>query len=43
MILVTHFQHHSEALNMILNDPKYCPIIEVNPKKFMNKRFEGSH
>ena len=28
---------------MILNDPKYCPIIEVDLKKFMNKIFEGNY
>ena len=43
MILATLFQHHSEALNMILNEPKYCPIVEVELKKVMNKIFEGDH
>ena len=37
------FQHHLEALNMILNEPKYYPIVEVDLKKFMNKIFEGNH
>ena len=43
MVLVTPFQHHFEALNMILNEPKYYPIVEVYLKKFMNKIFEGNH
>ena len=43
MILETPFQHHSEALNMILNEPKYHPIVEVDLKKFMDKIFEGNH
>ena len=36
------FQHHLEALNMILNEPKYCPILEVDLNKFMNKKFKGN-
>ena len=43
MILATPFQHHYEALNMILNEPKYHPIVEVDLKKFMDKIFEGNH
>ena len=43
MILVKPFQHHSEALDMILNEPKYCLIPKVNLNKFMNKIFEGKH
>ena len=43
MIRATPFQHHYEALNMILNDPKYHPIFEVDRNRFMNKIFEGNH
>ena len=27
---------------MILNDPKYCPIVEVDLKKFKDKILEGN-
>ena len=37
------FQHHTKALNMILNKPKYYPIIEVDFKKFVYKIFKGSY
>ena len=37
------FQNHPEALNMIIIDPKYCPIVELDLKKFMNKIFECNH
>ena len=43
MILKTPLQHHYEALNMILNEPKYRPIVEVELNKFMYKIFAGSH
>ena len=43
MILETLFQHHPKALNMILNEPKYCAIIEVYFNKFMNKIFESNY
>ena len=42
MILVTSFQHHYEDINMILNDPKYCPILKLDFNKFENKFFKGS-
>ena len=37
------FQHHPKALNMILNEPKYVPIIDIDLKKFKNKIIEGNH
>ena len=27
---------------MILNEPKYCPIVKIDFKKFVNKVFKGS-
>ena len=43
LILGKMFQHHPQSLNMIFNEPKYRPIIEVDLKKFMNKIFEGNY
>ena len=43
MILSTPFQHHSKALNMIFNEPKYSPIIELELNKLMNKILERNH
>ena len=28
---------------MFLNEPKYNPIVELDLKRFMNKKFEGNH
>ena len=36
------FQHHPKDLNMILNEPKYYPIIKVDFRKFVNKVFKGN-
>ena len=40
---MTTFRHHHEALNMILNELEYRPIVKVELNKFMNKIFEGNH